>query len=165
MFSQIEVLPFHLALFNFMCLHNMLCGSLGVIRFDIKLVVLYFFRNVLLLLILKFLAHHLGLLLIAILPCDMLGLAHFKEDVLLWALDASSLVSFSSVCLRTSNGVCMENLIIVNVYIILGIILMHFWEKRCILCHHLHVFCRFTLGYGFFPCFAACWTILPKIWL
>jgi len=28
-----------------MCLHDMLCGSLEVIKFDIELVVLYFFES------------------------------------------------------------------------------------------------------------------------
>jgi len=72
MFSQIEVLPFHLALFNFMCLHNMLCGSLGVINFDVELGVLYLFENLLILLILKCIAHYLVLPLIAIVACDIL---------------------------------------------------------------------------------------------
>ena len=55
-----------------MCLHDMLCGSLGVIKLDVELVVMYFFENIHLLLILKFIVHYLGLPLIAILACDML---------------------------------------------------------------------------------------------
>jgi len=42
----------------------MLYGSLGVIKFDIELVVLYFFENLLFLLILKCLLRYLGLPLI-----------------------------------------------------------------------------------------------------
>ena len=61
----------HLALFNFMCLHDILYGSLEVIKFDIELMIMYFFKN-LLLLILTCFAHYLGLLLIDILACDML---------------------------------------------------------------------------------------------
>jgi len=57
----------------------MLCGSLEVIKFDIELMVLYFFENLLFLLILKCFVRYLGLLLIAILACDMLWLAYFKE--------------------------------------------------------------------------------------
>jgi len=57
-FPRTEVLPVHLALFHLMCLHDMLCGSLGVIKFDIKLVILYFFQNLLILLILKWLAYY-----------------------------------------------------------------------------------------------------------
>ena len=70
--SQCEVMPIYLALLNFMCLHDMLYGSLGVIKFDIELVVLYFLENLLLLLILKSFPHYFGLPLLAILACDML---------------------------------------------------------------------------------------------
>jgi len=55
-----------------MCLHNMLCGSLGVINFDVELGVLYLFENLLILLILKCIAHYLVLPLIAIVACDIL---------------------------------------------------------------------------------------------
>jgi len=41
----------HLALFHSMCLHDMLCGSLGVIKFDIELIVAYFFENLLVLIL------------------------------------------------------------------------------------------------------------------
>jgi len=70
-----------LALFNLMCLHDMLCGSLGVIKFNIELVVSSFFENLLILflLVLKCIAHYLGLALIVILACDMLWFAYFKE--------------------------------------------------------------------------------------
>ena len=64
--SQSEILLVCLVLFNSMCLHDMVCGSLGVIKFDIKLVVSYFFKN-LLLLILKRIKRYLGLPLIGIL--------------------------------------------------------------------------------------------------
>jgi len=60
-----------MALYNSMCLDDILCGSLGVIKFEIGLVVLYFFEY-LLLLILKCFVHYLGLLLIDIYACDML---------------------------------------------------------------------------------------------
>ena len=68
---QSEVLLVHMALLNSMCLYNMLCGSFKVIKFDIELVVLYFFENLLFLLILKCFVHYLGLSLIVILACDM----------------------------------------------------------------------------------------------
>ena len=87
-----------------MCLHDMLCGSLGVIKFDSELVVLYFFENLLFLLILKCFVHYLVLLLTIILACDMLWFAYFKEVV---PLHLPWLV-FSSVCLRISNGLSME---------------------------------------------------------
>ena len=79
--SQGEVLLVHLALPNLICLHDMLCGSLGVIKFDVKLVVLYFFENLLFLLILKCFMHYLGLPLSAILARDMLWFAYIKEVV------------------------------------------------------------------------------------
>ena len=60
------------SLYNSMCLHDTLCGSAGVIKFDILLVVVYFFENVYLLLILNCLACYLGLPLITILAYDML---------------------------------------------------------------------------------------------
>ena len=69
--SKSEVPPVHLALLNLMCLYDMLCGSLGVIKFDIKLVVLYFFEN-LFLLIFQCFAYYLRLVLIVILACDKL---------------------------------------------------------------------------------------------
>ena len=64
-----------------MCLHDMLYGSLGVIKFDIKLVVMYFFENLLFLLILNCIALF-GVAVIATLIYDMLSLAYFKEVVL-----------------------------------------------------------------------------------
>ena len=60
-----------------MYLHDVFCGSLGVIKFDIELVDLYFFEN-LLLLFLKSFVHYLGLPLIVILACDMPWFAYFK---------------------------------------------------------------------------------------
>ena len=54
-----------------MCLHDVLCGSLEVIKFDIELVVMYF-ENVHLLVILEYVVYYLGLPLITILACDML---------------------------------------------------------------------------------------------
>jgi len=78
-FPKSEVLPVHLALLNLMCLCDMLCSSLGVIKFDIELVELYFFENLLFLLILKCFVNYLGLPLIVILACDMLWFAYFKE--------------------------------------------------------------------------------------
>ena len=65
-----------------MCLHDVLCGSLGVIKFDIELVMSYFFKNLLFLLILKCFMCHLGLLLIVILANDMIWLADFKDVVM-----------------------------------------------------------------------------------
>jgi len=59
-FPQSEVVPVHLALLNFMCLHDMLCGSLGVIKFVIELVVMYTFENIHVLLILKCFVHYFG---------------------------------------------------------------------------------------------------------
>jgi len=56
--AQSEALPVHLAQINSMCLHAMLCGSLGVIKFNIKLVVLYFFEKLLFLLILTCFVHY-----------------------------------------------------------------------------------------------------------
>jgi len=50
----------------------MLCGSLGVIKFDTELVVSYFFENLILLLILEYFARYLGLSLIVTIACDML---------------------------------------------------------------------------------------------
>ena len=79
----------------------------GVIKFNIRSVVLYFFETLLLLLILKWLACYLRLPLIGILACDMLWLAYFKEVVIFWVLDAFPLSVFFSVCLRTSNGLGM----------------------------------------------------------
>ena len=70
-----------MALLNLMRLHDMLCGSLGVIKFDIENVVLYFFEKVLLHLILKCFVHYLGLPLIDILAYDMLWLAYFRDVV------------------------------------------------------------------------------------
>jgi len=52
---------------------------LWVFKFDGELVVMCFFENLLALLILKCIEHYLGLLLIAVLACDMLWLAYFKE--------------------------------------------------------------------------------------
>ena len=49
-----------------MFLYDVLYGSLEVIKFDIKLVVLYFFERM------KCIVHYLGLSLIDILACGML---------------------------------------------------------------------------------------------
>ena len=62
-----------------MCLHDMLCGSLGVIKFDVEFVVSYFLQNILPILILKRFARDLRLSLIGILAYDMQKLAYFKE--------------------------------------------------------------------------------------
>jgi len=70
-FPKSDILLVHLALFNFMWLHDVFYGSLGLIKFDIKLVVSYFFKN-LLFLILKCHTCYLGLPLIAILACNAL---------------------------------------------------------------------------------------------
>jgi len=78
----------------------MLCGSLGVIKFDIEIVVLYFFENLLFLLILKCFVHYLGLPLIVIVACDLLWLAYFKQLV---PLHLPQLV-FSSLCLGIRNN-------------------------------------------------------------
>ena len=102
-FPQSEVLPIYLALPNVMYLHYVLCGSLGVNKFDIELVVSYFFENLLFLLILKCIVRYLGLLLIVILACDMLWFAYFKEVVLLHL----SWLVFFSICLRTNNVLSM----------------------------------------------------------
>ena len=85
-----------MALFNSLCLHDMLYGSLGVIKFDIELVVLYFFENLVLLLILKYFAHYLRLSLISILVCDMLWLVYLKEVVMFLSHIIFSIV-FSAV--------------------------------------------------------------------
>ena len=68
-----------MALLNLMYLHDMLCGSLGGDQVDIEIVVLYFFENLLFLLILKCTVHYLGLPLIVVLAYDMLWLAYYKE--------------------------------------------------------------------------------------
>jgi len=78
-FSKSEVLPVHLALLNLMCLHDIICDFLGVIKFDIELVALHFFENLLFLLILKCFVHYLGLPLIVILTYDMLWLPILKR--------------------------------------------------------------------------------------
>jgi len=65
-----------------MYLHDMLCGSLGVIKFDIELVVMYLFENIHLLLILKYFVHYLGLPLIGILARDILWLSYFKKVIM-----------------------------------------------------------------------------------
>jgi len=93
-FPRSEVLLVHLALFHSMCLHDMLCGALGVIEFDIELVVTCFLENLPLLLLMKCLSHYLEWPLTTILACDMLWLAYFKEVVMFWVLDASPLVDF-----------------------------------------------------------------------
>jgi len=49
-----------MALLNSMRLHDMHYGSLGVIKFDMELVVFCFFENLLLLLILKCFVHYFG---------------------------------------------------------------------------------------------------------
>lgn len=71
-FPKSEVLSVHLALFDSMCLRNVLCGSLGMIKFDFELVVSYFFDNLLLFLILKCFLLYLAMPLIVTLACDML---------------------------------------------------------------------------------------------
>ena len=106
--SQSEVVPVHLALLNFICLHDMLCGSLGMIKLDIGLVVLYFFEN-LLLLILKCIVHYLGLPLIIVFAYDMLWLAYFKQFItVLSPKKHFPLLVLFSVCLRTSNSLSMR---------------------------------------------------------
>ena len=55
-----------------MCLCDVVYGSLGVIKFDIELVVVSFFENFHLPVILKCIVHYLGLLLIDILASDAL---------------------------------------------------------------------------------------------
>jgi len=62
----------HLTLFNSMCLRDVLCGSLGVMKFDIEFMVLYFFDEKLLLLILICFACDLELPLIVVFACDVL---------------------------------------------------------------------------------------------
>jgi len=79
-----------------------------MIKFDIKLVVLYFFENLLLILILKCFARYLGLPLLTILACEMLWFAYFKEVVMCLSPRCISLcMVYSSVCSRTSNGLNM----------------------------------------------------------
>jgi len=87
--SQKWGLPIYSALPNLIYLHDVLYGSLGVIKFDIELVVPYFFENQLLL-ILKCLACYLGLPLIAIVACDMWWLAYFEEVVMYLSLGCTS---------------------------------------------------------------------------
>ena len=77
-----------------MYLHDMLCGSSGVMKFDVKLVVLYFFESLLFLLILKCLSRYFGLPLIGIFAFDTLWLAYVKEAVMFWGLDAFPFVGF-----------------------------------------------------------------------
>jgi len=75
MFLKSEVLSVHLALLNLTCLHDVLCGSLGVIKFAIELLIIYFFENIHLLLVLKCLVHYLQLPLINIFAYDRLYVA------------------------------------------------------------------------------------------
>jgi len=56
-----------------MCLCDVVYGSLGVIKFDIELVVVSFFENFHLPVILKCIVHYLGLSLIDIPPSDVLS--------------------------------------------------------------------------------------------
>ena len=70
-----------MALLNFIRLHDVLCGSLGVIKFDIELVISYVFENIHLLPILNYFVHCLGLPLIVVLAYDMLWLAYFRDVV------------------------------------------------------------------------------------
>jgi len=69
---SVEVLPVYVAPVSSICLHDMLCGFLGVIKFNIELIVPYFFENIHLPLIPKYFANYLELLLIGILARDML---------------------------------------------------------------------------------------------
>jgi len=62
----------HLALLNYVYLYNVLCDSLDVIKFDIRVVVSYFFKNIHPLLILKCLVYYLGLSLINAIASDVL---------------------------------------------------------------------------------------------
>ena len=88
-----------------MCLHDMLCCSLGVINFDVECVVMYFFENIhLFCSILKCFMHYFGLSLIVIHARDVLWFAYFKKVV---PLHLPWLV-FSSVCLRTINDLSMR---------------------------------------------------------
>jgi len=59
-FSKSVVRPIYLALFHSMCLRDVLFGSLGVIKFDVELTVVYIVESIHLLLILKCIAHYLG---------------------------------------------------------------------------------------------------------
>jgi len=67
--------------------------TLGVIKFDIRLVASYFFKDIHLLLILKCHAHDLELPLIDIIACDMLEVVQPEEFVVSKILDASSFVN------------------------------------------------------------------------
>ena len=73
----------HLHLLNSMCLYDMLCSSLGMIKFDIASMVSYLFENIHFLLILKYLVHYLRLPLIAIFAYDLLKIVLPKEIVLI----------------------------------------------------------------------------------
>jgi len=77
-----------------MYLHDMLYGSLEVNKFDIEHVIIYFFENLLFLLILISFVHYFGLPLRAILALICYDLPTFREVVLFWVRNASSLVSF-----------------------------------------------------------------------
>ena len=90
-----------------MCLRDMLCNSLGGIKFDIELVVLSYFENMVLV-ILEWLARYLGLPLITIVACDMLCFAYSEEVINHFEFYMHFLLSvLSSVCLRTNNGLSM----------------------------------------------------------
>jgi len=67
-FFKSELLSVHLVLLNFMCLHDMLGGSLEPIKFDIEFMEPYAFSKIftLIFLILKCLVQYLGLSLIII---------------------------------------------------------------------------------------------------
>ena len=71
-FFKSEFLPVHLILLNSMCLYDLLCGSLELIKYDISFMVLHFFENIHLLLVLTYLVRYLELPLITIFSSDML---------------------------------------------------------------------------------------------
>ena len=58
--SKGQVLLIYLSLINSLFLHDMLCGSLGVIKFDIELVAIYSIENIHLLLNFKMSYAQLG---------------------------------------------------------------------------------------------------------
>jgi len=54
------ILPVYLALFHSMFLRDVLYGSLGMIKFDVEHMAVYFIESIYPLLILKYIVHYLG---------------------------------------------------------------------------------------------------------
>ena len=110
----------------------------GLSNFDVEFVVMYFFENIHLLLILKCIVHYLVWPLIAIFAYDMLWLVATLRRLLCFEskMFFPSLV-LSSVCLRTSNSLSMGSLISAQTVYHFRVILPHFYRKLYGLCNNL----------------------------